>query len=269
MITTECFLILDSILQKWQNTVAALPMELPKVLQAVFERSLEENAVEPPGNTGGSNCLFGVVEVFTVVLKGLKVVAVFRNGFVVNWLMKLSDSESRLFQLSYLCLVQQYLKTNWVFLLFLFNVVLNAAESTTDSQPELWFEWEGDRRKWTSYTWKANTAIRDALEKGKSKTKISVGGTDFDVRLDKMVQSNCVTKWERRIRCVVSDDSGCKYFGLWLCPVACPADLNYSYTYTGCTCTVVPSLAVNFWKNSCRFVYRLHSSDSTKVQHGT
>ncbi|KAJ8041109.1 Poly [ADP-ribose] polymerase 2 [Holothuria leucospilota] len=107
-----------------------------------------------------------------------------------------------------------------------------------DSQPELWFEWEGDRRKWTSYTWKANAAIRDALQKGKSKTKISVGGTDFDVRLDKMVQSNCVTKWERRIRCVVSDDNG--YFtwqwqderNRWN-PYLCDATKLLEASYTG------------------------------------
>lgn len=88
----------------------------------------------------------------------------------------------------------------------------NSKGSNQSNEPALWFEWEGDRRKWMAYDWIPNAAIRTAFKNGKTKTKATLSDKEFDIRLDKMVQINCITKWERRIRCLVGDDNGCKFF---------------------------------------------------------
>ncbi|XP_071822124.1 poly [ADP-ribose] polymerase 2-like [Apostichopus japonicus] len=84
----------------------------------------------------------------------------------------------------------------------------SSKETVESGEPDLWFEWEGDRRKWTPFSWIPNVAIRTAVKNGKAKTKVNLGDKEFDVKLDKMVQVNCMTKWERRIRCLVSDEQG-------------------------------------------------------------
>lgn len=84
----------------------------------------------------------------------------------------------------------------------------NSKGSSQSNEPALWFEWEGDRRKWMAYDWIPNAAIRTAFKNGKTKTKATLSDKEFDIRLDKMVQINCITKWERRIRCLVGDDNG-------------------------------------------------------------
>ena len=79
---------------------------------------------------------------------------------------------------------------------------------------ELGWEFEGDRRQWMAFSEENNNSINETHnDTSKSSVKLTVNSVLLEIKLDKMVQRNCMTGWERRIRCAVKDDSGdCEKF---------------------------------------------------------
>ncbi len=74
---------------------------------------------------------------------------------------------------------------------------------------ELGWEYEGDRHQWTAFSEEHNDAINETHnDTSKRSVKLMVHKVQLEIKLDKMVQRNCKTGWERRIRCAVKDDSG-------------------------------------------------------------
>ena len=82
--------------------------------------------------------------------------------------------------------------------------------ATNLSSEELGWEWEGDKQAWTAFSAEHNDAINDARCGGKTSVKLTANNVQIEVKLDKMVQRNCKTGWERRIRGAVKADEDCK-----------------------------------------------------------
>eukprot|EP00057_Strongylocentrotus_purpuratus_P027635 XP_011682109.1 PREDICTED: poly [ADP-ribose] polymerase 2 [Strongylocentrotus purpuratus] len=73
----------------------------------------------------------------------------------------------------------------------------------------LYWQWE-DKRVWVACASDLTKAINDSLDGDGQDVKFEAGGKMLEVKLDKMVQRNCSTGWERRIRCCLQD--GNQYF---------------------------------------------------------
>ncbi|XP_072169723.1 poly [ADP-ribose] polymerase 2-like isoform X1 [Diadema setosum] len=73
----------------------------------------------------------------------------------------------------------------------------------------LFWQWEGDKRKWIACGQSLSDAINDSLDSGEN-VKFEAVGKTLEVDVKKMVQRNCTTGWERRIRCCVKQKS--EYF---------------------------------------------------------
>ncbi|XP_033626574.1 poly [ADP-ribose] polymerase 2-like isoform X2 [Asterias rubens] len=81
---------------------------------------------------------------------------------------------------------------------------------------ELGWEFEGDRRQWMAFSEENNNSINETHnDTSKSSVKLTVNSVLLEIKLDKMVQRNCTTGWERRIRCAVKDDSGDYFVWQW------------------------------------------------------
>ena len=80
----------------------------------------------------------------------------------------------------------------------------------------LYWEWEGDRKAWTAFADDHNQEINDAYENEEKSVKMAVGGTEIEVKIDRMVQRNCKTGWERRMRVCVEEAGNCTYLILIL-----------------------------------------------------
>ncbi|XP_006818261.1 poly [ADP-ribose] polymerase 2-like isoform X2 [Saccoglossus kowalevskii] len=88
----------------------------------------------------------------------------------------------------------------------------SAADTATEAKKPktelvLSWEWEGDAGKWTAYDEDQIKEINDTFDEDKNKIEFIVGPTKFNVLLDKMVQKNAKTGWERRLRCLIKDDN--------------------------------------------------------------
>lgn len=99
-------------------------------------------------------------------------------------------------------------------------VIDGAGEASSSTSPTkkykpsrkvpLYWQWEGDRRVWTACATELSDAINGSLDGDGQNIKFEAGGKTLEIRLDKMVQKNCTTGWERRIRCCVKE--GTQYF---------------------------------------------------------
>lgn len=68
------------------------------------------------------------------------------------------------------------------------------------------WEWEGDKGTWTRYAENMNEEITVAHNSKKKMVEFTVGkNVVIQVKLDKMVQKNKTTGWERRIRCCLKE----------------------------------------------------------------
>ena len=68
------------------------------------------------------------------------------------------------------------------------------------------WEWENDGSVWTSFSPVHTSAIDDAFKCGLKKLDIFIHDVKFNVILERMVQRNAKTFWERRIRARGSED---------------------------------------------------------------
>lgn len=78
------------------------------------------------------------------------------------------------------------------------------------SRVPLYWQWE-DKRVWVACASDLTKAINDSLDGDGQDVKFEAGGKMLEVKLDKMVQRNCSTGWERRIRCCLQDGNQCKF----------------------------------------------------------
>ncbi|XP_054748686.2 poly [ADP-ribose] polymerase 2-like [Lytechinus pictus] len=74
----------------------------------------------------------------------------------------------------------------------------------------LCWQWEGDKGIWTACAAELTKAINDSLDGDGQNVKFEAAGKTLEVKLDRMVQRNCTTGWERRMRCCIQD--GNQYF---------------------------------------------------------
>ena len=77
-----------------------------------------------------------------------------------------------------------------------------------DIKPTVIWEWEDDGSKWTKYDSTTSKKIHDAFTSSQIKTSFTNNGVQFDVLLDRMVQRNSKTFWERRIRANIQGEDG-------------------------------------------------------------
>ncbi|XP_038070254.1 poly [ADP-ribose] polymerase 2-like [Patiria miniata] len=77
------------------------------------------------------------------------------------------------------------------------------------------WEWEGDKQVWTAFSAEHNDAINDAHRNGKKSVKLTANDCKIEVKLNEMVQRNCKTGWERRIRGGIKDQTGDFFVWQW------------------------------------------------------
>ncbi|XP_022104344.1 poly [ADP-ribose] polymerase 2-like [Acanthaster planci] len=77
------------------------------------------------------------------------------------------------------------------------------------------WQWEGDKQVWTAFSAEHNDAINDAHHNGKTSIKLTANNCQIEVKLSDMVQRNCKTGWERRIRCALQDETGDYFVWEW------------------------------------------------------